>query len=173
MDVLHQFGIEGKLLVVQLINFAIAVLVVWKFALPRITKLMDQRKQQIADQLKAAENAKRAVEKAKAERETEHAKSREEADRLLKESKAAADEARNEILGRARQDAEEIRTRADRQLAVERKRLREELRAELASLTVETTRKVLSDVVRPGDRQRMVKEATRYLKRKAKKSARR
>lgn len=164
MDILEQFGINGKLLLVQFINFAILVAVVWKFVLPRLTKLMDDRKTSIEEQLKAAEEARKEVEASREQREADRAKAEEEAAAILKEAKDAGERTRVELTNAAKRDADEIRRRADEQLAIEREKLREELRAEVAALTVETTRRVLTDVVKPADRKRMVSAAGAYLK---------
>ena len=167
MDILEQFGINGKLLLVQFVNFAILVAVVWKFVLPRLTKLMEERKRSIEEQLKAAEDARKEVEASREQREADRAKSEEEAAAVLKEAKDAGERTRVELTNAAKRDADEIRKRADEQLAIEREKLREELRAEVAALTVETTRKVLTDVVKPTDRKRMVTAAGAYLKKSA------
>ncbi|MSU76125.1 ATP synthase F0 subunit B [Patescibacteria group bacterium] len=168
MDILQQFGINGKLLIVQLINFAVLVFVIWKLVLPRLTKLMDERKRSIEEQLKAAEDARKEVEASKAAREREQDKAAAEATALLKDAKDQADRTRTELLNAAKKDADALRARTEEQLAVEREKLRAELRAEVASLTIETTRKVLSDVVKPTDQKKMVAEAAKYLKKQEK-----
>lgn len=164
MDILQQFGIDGKLLLVQFINFAILVAVVWKLVLPRVTKLMDERKRLIEEQLKAAEEARQEVEASREQREADRLKAEEDAAAVLKEAKEVGERTRVELTNAAKRDADEIRKRADEQLGIEREKLREELRAEIATLTVETTRKVLTDVVKPADRKRMVTAAGAYLK---------
>lgn len=164
MDILQQFGINGKLLLVQFINFAILVAVVWKLVLPRITKLMDERKRSIEEQLKAAEEARQEVAASREQREADRLKAEEDAAAVLKEAKEAGERTRVELTNAAKRDADAIRQRADEQLAIERTKLREELRAEVATLTVETARKVLTDVVKPTDRKRMVNAASAYLK---------
>nr|MDP9211882.1 hypothetical protein [bacterium] len=57
--------------------------------------------------------------------------------------------------------------RTEASITREREALREELRKELAVLTVETTRKVLGDVVKPADQERLVTAAERYLAKQA------
>lgn len=170
MNILQQFGINGKLLFVQFINFAILVAVIWKLVLPRLTKLMEERKRSIEEQLKAAEEARKEVEASREQREADRAKAETDAAAVLKEAKATGERTRIELTNAAKRDADAIRQKADEHLAIEREKLREELRAEVATLTVETTRKVLTDVVKPADRKRMVDAAGAYLKRSGTKS---
>lgn len=168
MDILEQFGINGKLLLVQFINFAILIVVIWKLVLPRLTKLMEDRKTSIEEQLKAAEEARQEVEASREQREADRIKAEEEAAAILKEAKDAGERTRIELTNAAKRDADEIRRRAEEQLTIEREKLREELRAEVAALTVETARKVLTDVVKPADQKKMVNAAGTYLKKAAK-----
>jgi F-type H+-transporting ATPase subunit b len=163
MDVLEQFGIEGKLLLVQFINFGILVFVVWKFILPRLTKLMRDRETKVRDSLQQAEQAQERLAATEAKFAEERNAARAESERIIREAREAAGEAKQEIMAEAKRDAMAMRERTEAALAQERAQLREELRAELAVLTIETTRKVLSDVVRPTDRKRMVKQAEKEI----------
>jgi F-type H+-transporting ATPase subunit b len=168
MDILARFGIEGKLLLVQLINFAILLAIIWKFILPRVTKLMREREQKVSDSLKQAERARREIEELEAKQAKEREAARIEGERILSEAKEAAHQSKEEIMEEARREAGALRDRAEEALAQERETLRTELRAELAGLTVETTRKILTDVVKPADRKRLVQAAEKHLTKQTK-----
>ncbi|HEY8108935.1 MAG TPA: F0F1 ATP synthase subunit B [Patescibacteria group bacterium] len=163
MEILERFGIEGKLLLVQLINFAILLVIVWKFILPRLTKLMRDREQKVADSLKQAEQARKEAEELQAQQAKDREAARAEAERILAEAKEAAHESKEQVMAEARKEASALRERTEEALAQERESLRTELRAELAGLTVETTRKILTDVVKPADRKRLVQAAEKHL----------
>ncbi|MEX2209611.1 MAG: F0F1 ATP synthase subunit B [Patescibacteria group bacterium] len=167
MEILEQFGIEGKLLLVQFINFAILLLVVWKFVLPRLTTLMHDRERQVSDSLKQAEQARKDLEAAEAKYAEERKAARAQAERIIAEAKDAASDTSRKMLDEARREAAALRDRTEASIGQEREALREELRTELAVLTVETTRKVLSDVVKPADQKRLVTAAERYLSKQA------
>lgn len=168
MEILEQFGIEGKLLLVQFVNFAILLLVIWKFILPRLTTLMRDRERQVSDSLKQAEQARKDLAAAEAKRAEEREEARAEAERIVAEAKDIATGSARKILEEARRDAAALRGRTEAALGQEREALRSELHRELAVLTVETTRKVLTDVVKPVDQKRLVTAAERYLAKQAK-----
>lgn len=168
MEILERFGIEGKLLLVQFINFAILLAVIWKFILPRLTKLMREREQKVADSLKQAERSRKQVEELEAQQAKDREAARAEAERIVAEAKEAAHESKEQVIAEARKEAAALRERTEEALAQERESLRTELRAELAGLTVETTRKILTDVVKPADRKRLVQAAEKHLAKEAK-----
>lgn len=159
MEILEQFGIEGKLLLVQLINFLIFALVVWKFVLPRLTKLLDQRKSAIEDSLAQAEAARKEADAARSERDkiTEDAKA--QAAEIISQAQETANAQATQIAEGARTDAAAFIKRTEKNLAAERDQLRAELRAELAGLTVSATRSVLGDVLSSADRDRILAAA--------------
>ena len=163
MEIASQFGIEGKLLIVQLINFAILALVIWKWILPRVTKLLDERRDSIAESLAAAEKAKAELAEAQDAREQELKKARAEAAEILKEAKETAKTQGVVLLNAAKADADKLVERTKAQLTADAERTRAELRAELAGLAVETTRRVLEDVVSPTDRKKLVSASIKRL----------
>lgn len=168
MQILGQFGIEGKLLIVQLVNFVFLLAVFWKFILPRITKMLDERKRQVAESVKNSERAQKLLEQTEHDATERQAEAERQAAELIKEAKASAAETREELLGQAKQDADTLRTRTKAQLAADRTAMAADLRAELTALTVATARRVLGDVITPADRERLVKSAADHLKREAK-----
>ncbi|MDZ4248403.1 MAG: F0F1 ATP synthase subunit B [Patescibacteria group bacterium] len=168
MEILERFGIEGKLLLVQFINFAILLAVIWKFILPRLTSLMRERERKVADSLKGAEQARQEIEELQAKQAKEREAARAAAERIVAEAKEAAHESKEQIMAEARKESAALRERTEQALAQERESLRAELRAELAGLTVETTRKILTDVVTPADRKRLVQAAEKHLAKQAK-----
>ena len=172
MDILNQFGIEAKLLVVQLINFVILALVFWKFILPRLTSLMNERQTQIRDSLAAAEQAQAEVAQAQAARDAELERAKQEADRVIAEAAGQAQAEAAAVITQAKEEAARIRRQQSDQLKADKETLRAELRAEVADVAVATTRKVLRDVITKADSAKMVAAAERKLKSQAKRRTR-
>lgn len=172
MDILNQFGIEAKLLVVQLINFVILALVFWKFILPRLTSLMNERQTQIRDSLAAAEQAQAEVAQAQAARDAELERAKQEADRVIAEAAGQAQAEAAAVITQAKEEAARIRRQQSDQLKADKETLRAELRAEVADVALATTRKVLGDVITKADSAKMVAAAERKLKSQAKRRTR-
>ncbi|HEX4799285.1 MAG TPA: F0F1 ATP synthase subunit B [Candidatus Paceibacterota bacterium] len=85
-EILHAFGINGKLIVIQIINFAILASVLTYFLYNPILKILSEREAKIKKGLEDAKNAEQAL--------------------------ARADIQKNQILSTAHQEAEAISVRA-------------------------------------------------------------
>ena len=80
-------------LVVGALAFAVLFFFVWKWVLPRLRQLLDERREKIQGELERAEETRRAAEQELAEYRERLAASREEANRII-------EEARRTFLGR-------------------------------------------------------------------------
>lgn len=175
----HVFGAEGggeeggildfswKLIVFQWINFAVLVAVVVflfnKYLRPGLRKRAEQQRRAIED----AEKARADVEALKAE----HARQVEEVRARTKEimATAAAEAARDreEILHKARVEAQAAIDRAKDEIERERTRVVAELRREVADLTLAATRQLLSREVDSPTQKHLVEEFVASLDAKA------
>ncbi len=131
-------------LFVQMLVFALLVWFTMTYVWPVIRQAMDEREQQIADGLAAADKGRSDLESAEAEAQTIIAAARDQArDILNKASSRAAgivDEARS-------QGEEEKRKRlesAQQEIDVEVNRARDELRHQVATIAVAGAEKVLA-----------------------------
>ncbi len=163
VGILEQFGIEGKLLIVQLINFAVLAFVMMKFVYPRIAGMLEERKNGIETALQQAEQARKETEKARADHDAAQKKAKAEAAQILKEARETAAAQGAEMVAAARTEAQKLTETTKAQLRAEKDALRDELRTELADLTIATTRKVLSQVVTEEDTKKMVQAAGVHL----------
>jgi F-type H+-transporting ATPase subunit b len=169
MGILEQFGIEGKLLLVQLINFLIFLVVMWKFVLPRVSGMLEARRRTVADSLKQAEAARAEAEAATKRQAEAESRTKAEAARILETAAQTATAQAADILETAKAESTALAERTAARLEADRIALREELRREVAALTVETTRKVLTDTVKPADRKRLLDAAIKQVGGKARK----
>jgi F-type H+-transporting ATPase subunit b len=146
-----------------IVVFAISYYILRRTVFPRIGEALDQRSKKIEGDIDAAEHT------------------RQEADKVLDEYRERLKEARaqaEEIVVRARQTAEvhekeareqgkevlvEAQKRAERDIDAATKRALDDLRREVADLTVTATEKVTRKVLDEADQRRLVEEALRDL----------
>jgi F-type H+-transporting ATPase subunit b len=151
------------LMIWTIICFAIAFFVLRKFAFGPIQGVIDERRKRILEALEEAD------------------KSRAEARRLLEEHRALVGEARadaEEILAEARKVAEAQRDRmkeeteterqrrlaeTSRQIEAETRRALEQIRGEVADLTLLATAKVTGKALDESDHRRLIDEAISEL----------
>jgi len=138
-------GINGYLFV-QLVNFVI-ILAVLRIAWPRITKLLDDRRERIAKSLEDARVAEQA--RANAERDAQKLleERRAEAAKLIEDARGQADAQAKELLEEARRDAEGIRAKARQDAEEERNQLLSEVRSQVVQLALAASERLISQTL--------------------------
>lgn len=144
---LGALGVDGKAFIIQLITFGLAFLVLRRYAFKPILKILDERRQTIESGVKLGEEMQR--ERAKLEQQVEAMlhQARQQADGIIGGAQDAAREAIREAEDKARQKAAVILEEADRRIAQETSRTRQQLEKELAGLVAEATEAVLNEKI--------------------------
>lgn len=145
-------------LIVGAIAFAVLFFFMWKWVLPRLNEVLDQRRARIQDELEQAEEARRNAETELAEYRAQLAGAREEANRIIEEARRSADEVRADLQAKAEQEAEATVARAQEEIRAERDRVFEQLRAEVGQIAVELAGRVVGASLDPAAHRRLIDE---------------
>lgn len=140
------FHIDWKLIVAQIVNFAIVFFVLYRFAIKPLGKMMDERKETLEQGLGDAKRHKELVEEAQNLYNEELSKARIDAQALVKEMKDAVAEEKDTMLKQAEEEVAVILESGRKQLSDEKKHMIEEVEKEIAQLVVLATEKVLHTV---------------------------
>lgn len=120
----------------QLVGFAAIVLLVWRYVVPPVRRLMTARQEAVRQQLKdSADAAKRLTESTTAHSKAVQA-AKEESERLVEEAKADAERIAEQLQAQAEVEAERIKVQGDRQVELLRAQLTRQLRLELGHESV-------------------------------------
>ncbi|MEZ5078699.1 MAG: F0F1 ATP synthase subunit B [Solirubrobacterales bacterium] len=147
------------LMIWTLVLFGITMWVLGKFAFPKIQEALDRRAQTIAESLEAAERQRRESDELLAEYRGRLAEAREQADDIMARARKAAETAEAEATASGKEKREELVALAKRDIEAETRRSLEEIRREVADLTVLATEKVTRKTLSPQDQQRLIEEA--------------
>ncbi len=101
------FGLNGKLLIAQSINFGLLLLILWHFLYKPVLKMLDERRNKIAESVRKAEAADRRLAEADLEGKESIAQAAREAQGIVLSARTRADEEAAEILKRAQAKAEQ------------------------------------------------------------------
>src|SRR5918995_771778 len=123
--------------------FLILLGVLWKFALPGVRNMMQQREDRIRGDLERAEQAKTEAEGVLAEYQRQLADARNEAGRIIEEARQSADQLKRDLTGRAEAEAAQIRERASQDVALATERATADLQGRMAELPIELAEKVV------------------------------
>src|SRR5437763_16847455 len=159
----EQFGWEPKLFLSQVISFIIVALVLKQFAYKPILRVLEERRQRIAEGLLNADKIKQQLAEAEQRYQEILAKGNNEAQKMIDEARASA----GVIAERKQQEAiiaaEQILAKAREASALEHERTMSQLKRELGRLVVDTTAKVTGKVLTSDDQRRLQEEASRQM----------
>jgi F-type H+-transporting ATPase subunit b len=125
------------------LSFAVLFVVLWRFALPPVRKMMGDRESRIRADLERAEAARTESEEQLAEYQRQLADARVEAGRIIEEARQSADQVRRDLLARAESDAAEVRARAQQDIRLATERATADLQNRVADLSIELAERVV------------------------------
>jgi F-type H+-transporting ATPase subunit b len=162
-ETLDSLGVYWPKLVAQLVNFAIILFILWKFAYRPVLKLLEERRQRVAEAMINAQKAREELARTEAQRQQVLAETNAQANKLIEEARADAARVREQETQKAIREAEQIVSKAREAAALERVRMLAEVKRELGRLVIATTSKVTGKVLTPEDQRRLTDETTRVL----------
>lgn len=163
MELLTKLGIDWRLLLAQIVNFAILAGVLSAFVYRPLLNLIDARRERVR---KAMEDAKRIEEqKEETERHRQDAlrKIDEECGVILERTKREAEKAKAEILESAKREADALFSKGREQLEEERAKVFAEVQGTLAETIMRMTEKIIEREFSPSDQKRLVSSLTKEI----------
>ena len=148
---------ETSELIAGLVAFGIVFFFVWKWALPTLSEILDERANEIEGQISEAKNTKWEADKTKQEYEKLVSNADEEVKKILNEGKATAEKLKEGILEDARKDASDIVSKARSDSEAEKERISTEIKSEVLDLSLAISEKVASSMSKK-DQEKLIKE---------------
>lgn len=166
-QIANTFGVDWPHLISQVISFAIVCLLLQRFAYKPILRVLEERRQQIAQGIAEREQIKRELAQAEATRLEIMLQADTDATKVIEEAHAAAASVRDKETQKATAAAEQIIVKSHEAALQDRARMLRELKQELGTLVVKATSMATGKVLTPEDQRRMADEALRQLSRAA------
>jgi F-type H+-transporting ATPase subunit b len=147
------------LMVWTLIAFAITYWVLSKLAFPRIAEFLDKRRRAIDEAHDAAMTTKAEADQLLEEYRARLKEAREQADDIVTRSRRAAEAHQDEVKASAKQYRDELMETTRKDIEAETRRALDEIRKEVAGLTLIATEKVTRKSLDDEDHRRLIQEA--------------
>jgi F-type H+-transporting ATPase subunit b len=157
------FGVDWPHLLAQIVSFSIVCFILYRFAYKPILKMLEVRRQQIADGIANAEKIKAELAQTEVQRRDVMMQAKSEATKFVEEARAAAARLQSEEAQKAIAAAEQIMAKAREAAALDHGRMLAELKQEVGRLVVQTTAIVAGKILTPEDQIRLAEEAARQL----------
>lgn len=147
------------LMIWTLVLFLITMWVLSKVAFPKIQEALDKRAKAISESIDAAERQRKESDELLAEYRARLAEAREQADDIMVRARKSAETAEAEAAAAGKEKREELVAAAKRDIEAETRRSLDQIRQEVADLTVLATERVTRKSLTDEDQKRLVEEA--------------
>jgi len=147
------------LMIWTLLAFVITMWVLSKFAFPRITQALEERAEKVNSNIDESERLRAEADELLTEYRERLTEAREQADDIMARSRKASDAARSEAIAEGKARHDELVAAARTDIEAETRRSLEQIRSEVADLTVLATEKVTRKTLSAEDQKRLVEEA--------------
>lgn len=158
-ELIHALGIDWKLIIAQMINFALLLFILTRFVLRPVLRLLDERAEGVKLALRNEEKATEKLASADSDREKILAEARTESSRMIETARNDGEEVKKKLIAGAKEEIAAMHVEAQKKLKDEHRRLLSEVKAEVGSLVIATIEHSLGDVLDDRTQGKMVEQA--------------
>lgn len=151
------------LMIWTLLLFGISMYVLAKLAFPRISAALDKRQHAIEESIDHAERVRHDADQLLAEYRERLQEARGQADEIVGRARTAADTHERDAQEEAKAKREQMMEQTRRDIESETRRAIQEIRREVADLTVAATEKVTRKTLTEDDQRQLVQDALSEL----------
>jgi len=149
----------GVELYVNLAAFAVLFVLLWKFAFPPITKMLDERAEKIRESLDKAEETRVEAERMLEEYKVQMAEARKEAAHVVEQGRKVAESMKDEIVAKANEEAAAMLVKAREGIEAEKRAAMADLQRSVADLSAAALRKVIGSELTRDDHLKLIERA--------------
>lgn len=143
-EIIHAFGIDWRLLIIQMVNFFLLMFILTKFLYRPLLNMIEERQMTIESGLENAKEAELALSVANDEAKIIKQNAHHEAQAAIARGKKLGEEEHHSIVSKAEQDREAIVSQAKREAENLRLKALEDAKEDVARLAVLTAEKILT-----------------------------
>lgn len=163
-SIIETFHIDWKLLIAQVVNFAIVAAVLWYFAVKPIMKIMQDRTDKIEKSLKDAAQIEENLKNTEETKKAEIVKAKQEAQAILEEANKIAVKNKDELLNVAKTEMEKVKIRAKEEIQEAKRQMLKEIKSETAGLVVNALEKIITHDLSEDDRKKLLDRTIKEIK---------
>jgi F-type H+-transporting ATPase subunit b len=151
------------LMIWTIVAFLVTLFVLKKFAFGPIQQMIDERRERIRRSIEEAEHARSEARRLLEEHRALIGQARGQADQILSEARKVAEAQRQRVKEETEADRQRRLEETKRLIEAETQRALQQIRAEVADLTLIATAKVTGKVLDDADHRRLIEDAIKGL----------
>lgn len=145
-------------LFITLANTLVLFLILRKLLFKPVMKIMDEREEDVKNDIEHGKRAKEEGLKFKSEYETKVGTARSEGQQIVEMAKRRAEEKSSEIISQAKHEAENIKTKASADIEKERKQAYNDVKGEISSIALLAASKVIEKEIDKSKHEELIDE---------------
>lgn len=158
---MEALGIDLKLIIVQVVNFAILLFVLKRLMYKPILTMLEKRKQEVEDSVKLKNDLDERIKGIDIERDQVMHKIRKEADAVIEEARQKGDRIATQIEHTAREKADVILAKGEEGVRIREQEMRENLKLEVARIAVDVAEQVVGKAMNVESQKEITSESVR------------
>ena len=155
---MEALGINLPGLVAQIVNFALLLFLLWRFALPPLLRLLDERAQRVRESIERAEALQRQSQQTEQEVRERLQSAQREAQAIINQAAQAGQRLQEEARAEANRQSAAAIARAQDEIRAERDAAIGVLRQEFAGLTIRAAERVIQRELSPAAHRELIAE---------------
>lgn len=163
-QLLKSFGIDGKILIWQAVNFGVLFAVLWLVFYKPVRKIMAERERKISESLKEAESLRKKSAEMEKEFKSKMTAERQELEEIHKRALAEQERLKKEMKNQASLEAERIIAEAKKLAAEERQTVVSALEKDIRVLSVAVASRILEKEIDEKSQKKLIDEALKELR---------
>lgn len=161
--VLAALGIDGRLFVFQLFNFALITLILWYLILKPLTKKMTERQKMIDESIENAKRVQDNLVKSEQKYQERIDQAKVEANKILEKAVIEAADVGTELKEKAKKEIDVLVDQAKLNIRHERDEMRIDLKKETANLVTAAVEKLLEEKMTTAKDKHMIEEMLKKM----------
>lgn len=160
MDTLiDTFHLDLKLLIAQVVNFAIVFFILYKFAIKPLLGTIDERNKKIEKGLSDAENFEKKLQAAEDDYNKKIDEAKAEARKVVEEATQKNEIKRKESLDRTREEIGVVINHEKEKMQLEKEKTLKEIRSEVSDLVLASLEKVLESKLGGAEEKKIIQKS--------------
>jgi len=158
------FLVPNATLIVEIVAFLIVLGVIWRYVLPPLNRVMQERQDQIRASLEAADRARAEAEETRSQRDAIVEEARQQAREILAQANRSAQRVASESEDRGQREYERLVGSAQAEITLARQRAVEEVTAQVGALVLSVARRVIGREIDESAHRDLIDEAVSVLR---------
>ena len=146
-DLIHNLGIDWKMLIAQIINFTLLLFLLKKFAYTPILTVLNTRREKIEDAIARSKQVDEKMAEIETIKQQVLDEARKESEQIIKKAEEAAGRVQEDVLSQIHEKSERLMAEAHKKIEAEREIIFAQVKQEVAGVVVLAVEKVIGDVV--------------------------